>query len=349
MKHKIILTVLLMYILIAGACAQPENIVPETKTPETAADNGVVSEKQSSMPADLHSDHLRQISETYGSGDNILIIDAQAYIPSSDPQSGTLKVKNMDLALIGQYLCDNEQLQEKPSGDNSTLYVNGSHTIDNSLDYDISYQVSGDIAGNAAFSNYLLDKYFVGTDAQYRDDKAFNSEDQDYVRSMADKASKTFENIGLACEPSKISLYVGTDNRYCSVWMDAFVDGYPLVSRDDFMYTASSLFISEHGINGIQFSGLFDIENANQVSILSLDEALAVIKSNVEEKTINTSADKLLRIRLAYMVVNKDGVRSFYPVWCFDGYMAGLSEGEGARLAPLVCINAQTGAIEFAF
>ena len=283
--------------------------------------------------ASVVSENHRHISAEYGSGDYMLKIDADVTVPEGDILSGTLKEREPDLSLIEQYLCDGNALHKNEDG---TFYISDSNEAGTDLGSDYVLSINN---GSASFSNYKLDEYFTGFAIQqvlYSDQ---NEDQKAFVADMEAKTQTLFDQLNLEGKVSHTWLNDGETNRYCGVFVNAFIGDFPLVSSDYGNFIQSNITIADQGINSANFMGFYEIKAGEAVSVLPLDAVLSIIEQDVENKNINNYENTVDHITLAYMVERGEET-SFYPVWCFSGTP---SEDEG--MMPFLCINAQTGEV----
>lgn len=342
--------------LLLGGCATPDEAllqagtelaIRETykkdATDETSGNGTDAGSGASSV--DIHADNGRRITETYGSGEFVFQIDAQVIVPDADPQMGTMSVKNLDIALIEKYLCNGEKLHETPTEQEEFLYTSDSNETGLDIGYDIGLHIYKQEPGTALYDNYKLDKYYVNDTQRSLSWQELNEEQKSVAMKIQDASIELMKNLGLETDPDYLWFIDNGEDDFCSISLCPLVDGYPVIQKDDYQYMDMSLMIGDRGVNGIQFRGLFEISDSEPVDILSLDEALMIVRKGVEEKNINTYEDAISSIRLGYMLDMTDDQISFYPVWSFGYRYADWSYDMPYLMA--VCINAQTGAIEY--
>lgn len=346
MKIRILLGLIIAATsILCYSCAKPEIDTLSQNTNAGGGSDVSQSETDSSgaivyaLPSDIKSDNDRRVTETYGSGDYSFKIDATILVPDSEIQTGTLDIKEVDVSLIEQYLCGGELLHAAETQDSSIQYVSDGNEVDNDLDYDIGLMLSGD--GTGIFTNYKIDTYFTGDELKFIMPEEQAAEQKAFVESMEQQVQEIFNSLQLEAEVSHSWLQVGDANNNCVVFVNAYLNGFPLVLKEYGTYVQSNLTIAEQGVNGLFFDGLYKIKNATTASVMSLNEVLEIIKRDVESKNINGFRETIESIELAYMINRSDVGLEFYPVWCFSGRHSSIS-----GLMPFLCINAQTGGVE---
>ena len=354
MKRNVLLIPFLASVIIFGACAEPETdllMEEQGSTIESVAQtDGALKNAESSSPEASNSadeiagsaqmDNGRTIKETYGEGDYTFKIDAAVYVPDAPVQTGDLSAKNIDIERIETYLCDGEKLiQRDVDEDGNNEYISSGSSLDNGQDYDIAFSNISYLPGNALYTNWRFDEYYSGANFTPKNEQQWDSSEETFVDAMKDKTTALFNDLGLEAEVAGATLYkanASPSEDYCSVEMIAQVDGFSLLTPSYMDFYRSYCNIGERGVNSIQFSGLFQTQDSQTVSSLSLDSVLNIVKEGVENQNINTYDAVIDRIELAYIVDEENMV--FEPVWCFCS-----SQMVFGVTLPVLCINAQTG------
>lgn len=336
-KHNVLLGTIGIISLLMYGCASPDQEIIGEKPDKQNVTSGFNEENgNNSMEVGSNGslEDGRHISAVYGSGDYILKIDADVVIPETELMAGTLVPKEPDISLIEEYLCGGSELHKNADG---TSYISDSNEAGTDLGSDYIVHI-GD--GSINFSNYKLDSYFTGFPAQQIPPLQQNEDQKAFVADMENKTQELFDQLNIEGQISHSWLKVGDTDSYCGVFVNAYLEGVPLVSRDSGNFVQSNVTISGHGINGANIYGLYEIGESQPASILPLHEVLSIIERDIENKYINNYENVVESITLAYMLEQTDGL-SFFPVWCFSGV---ISEESGSM--PFLCINAQTGNVE---
>lgn len=300
------------------------------------------SRQGSNSLEDLSSDDERHISETYGDTEYSLKLDASISIPNSRIQAGTFQIRSIDVSLIEKFLCGGEKLsrlEHEEDDEIEVAYVSDTNEVKNDLDYDLLYAEYHDFAGAAGFANFRLDKVLSGTGFIEVALESYTDDQKKFVDAMESLCQQLFVNLGLEANIEGSNLLGGDKEDCCVIRMNSLIDGIPLIM--DHKFVQSSIRIGDPGVNSVAFQGLYEVSKAEDVTILSIDEVLGIIKKGVEDRQINSYKETMNSIRLAYMVSIENDVISFYPVWAFCSYYDG-----GDTLLPRLCINAQNGEIE---
>ena len=347
-KKKLIILLLLVSAVCVSSCASPdaELLIEDQGTTAAPESMQIVQSDTGQSPAlaeseDILSDNGRKVQEAYGEGEYQFKIDAEVYISSQPIQSGNLSVRNIDIGLIEQYLCDGEELIK---GSTPYEYVSSGNSLDNDLDYDIRFASDFDNPGNFSYTNWRLDQYYSGGAFEMKTEEQWDSEETAFVQAMREQTETLFKNLEIESLYSMAHFQKaiegsGTEDN-CYIHMISMLDGFPLISQQMNDYMRNYCHIGERGVNGMQLSGIFQKEDERDVSVLPLDEVLAIVKEGVENKEINTFEETMDRIDLAYMVNSVNQQLTFYPVWCFSGKIDSYQ-------VPFLCINAQTGSVAF--
>ena len=350
-----IAVVLLLSVVVSG-CAKPDEELLQMEngaepSVQNSAKNGNDPQQQDSIEkgtnaaVDVHADNQRVIKEVYGDEEFSFKIDATVVVPDAQIRTGTLSDKALDISLIEELLTGGVKLHPreiKSSEDGATeiRYVSDSNETGTYLDYDISYAPMS--KGMALYDNWKLDKYFVGFEMVITNTAERTPKQITFVKKMQSQGMEVFDKLGLETELAPYErLFISEQNDICYIPLNMMLDKFSLISKEYQTYVESSVNIAEQGINGIHFEGLYEMAEAHEVSIISLDETLAIIEKGVKDKSINTYDEIIGDVRLAYMVDDTKEVPEFYPVWCFS-----MRYDNDMPYLPVLCINAQTGAID---
>lgn len=327
-------------LVMSSASEHPESEIGEDTLNLTESASGSAAASQT--PETLGNG--RHISESFGDSEYFFKVEADIYIPDVTIQQGTMKTKSIDVSLIEQYLCDGQTLIESlyknpENGISYTEYIYDGNSVENDLDYDINYiPALPDIPGIAKFDDFRLDSELSGTGFMPVNRSDWSDEQEQFVDNMSAQCQQLFTNLGIEAQVGDIWLETGASNDCCTVFLNTLVDGLPLIHTNQFLQ--SSVRIGIPGINNINFAGLFEVNQAEEVSILSIDEIMEVVRQGVEGNTINTYTEPIEDVRLAYMVNTE--TMEFYPVWCFCARVSGMDV-----ILPRLGINAQTGQVAF--
>lgn len=354
-KISIISSVLICTLLCA--CAQPNsiNLKEETGDVQSAKTTAVhsasisVGNKMSkivgrtdNVSASVPSGDEISICETIGEGDYAFTVDAVVHVPDSVPQQGTFVTKNIDISVIEQYLCNGESLHEDPSPTDPSVvqYISDGNQVDNALSFDMQYAVHTTSPGTASFSNFRLDEAYTSPAMKILTSDKQSAQQQEFVTEMEDSAATLLDQLSV--EGILNSTWLNTDGtkKHCFVNFISCLNGYPLLA-DTGNFCLTSVNIGEQGTNGINFQGLFEISEASDVQVLSINEIMDKVRESISEKKVSIYQKTVTNIDLAYLTVSgNDKTVNFYPVWVFSG-----SIEEITGLVPFLCVDARTGEI----
>lgn len=199
--------------------------------------------------------------------------------------------------------------------------------------------------GSYFYENLSLDKNYAPSDGLYainsRQDESFGT----FAHEMKKQVMQIYDTMGL--EMSYVNTIYCEDTsdqrmqENCIIETVSLLDGLPLIQGNRGDYARCFCKIGAHGVSRMLLQGIFKMESANPVSVMSLDETLKIIKTGVEEKEINAYST-ITGITLAYMVTAEEEKNIFYPVWCFS---TAIEDADADW--PLLCVDAQTGHIVY--
>lgn len=324
-------------ICILTSCAAPEDEVIGGRDNQNT--NQVFENIQEEMTnhknLDIYKDNGRHVTATYGLDEYVFKIDADAVIPEKAMVKGKLGLKEMDISLIEQYLCDGEKLVWDNT---SSTYISQSDAVkDDDLNYDKSFYTIG---SDAVFENFTKDEYYDSINVQMLEEVNWTNENKLFVQKMAEQTEKLLKQLQLDTEYSHAWYETSDRNDYCEIYENVLFKSAPVISKSYGTWIQDCIKIGEYGVESIHFSGLYNIESSEDVlDIMSLDEVLTLIQKGVEEKNINASKDTIDSIQLMYMI--DEDMMTFIPVWCFSAYEADYGE------IPVLCIDAVNGDIFF--
>lgn len=340
MKKIILAMFCFCNVLLAVSCASPEDEIVGGRDGHgtssiTEDDTSQGSSANEKSEGDIRADQGRHITVTYGSGEYVFHIDADVRIPEASIVSGNLVIKEIDISRIEQYLCAGDSLVWD---DASNMYVSQTDTVTtDEVSYDRCFYTA-DNGAAAVFDDLTKDEYYqsMGTHTVSAQDQT--KEDQVFMNSMMQESTEILNHLQVDMDYSHIWYEISDDkNRYCSVFFNALMKDAPLVSPNDGSFLQGYVQLGEYGVNSIHFSGLYEADEAEEISnVMTLDEVLALVRQGVEEKNINTQTYTISSISLVYMI--NESSMTFSPAWCFAGAID-VDLGN----VPLLCIDAVTG------
>lgn len=356
MKKEVFVLFILLALLLFSACAQPDvqalkeaeqttnTVVADTLNgentetlddfEETLAVETDAENSESSNVEQIPEGNGTHIEEVIGEGEYTFAVDAMVSIPNSSPQEGTLTVKNIDLSLLEEYLCDGETLTEDTSDPLMKEYL--------SDDGSKRLVVYMDQPGAAYFNNSEQDTYYTSPDLLPVFDEELTDDQRQFLEQIEGETIEIVKNIGFEGDVMLSMYYTDGEIQYSNISLSSKINGYLLIANYlGNYYCLNTVNTGDHGIGSVNFQGFYEIGQASDVAVLSLDEIMAIVRDGVAQKNINTYNVPVTEVQLAYMVErDENNQASFYPVWCFAG---ALDEISGS--VPFLILDARTGEV----
>lgn len=333
-NRKLVKFLMASTVVLAAGCAQPENdVLQQWKDTENIKLSG---ETGSGSSYDASIEDGRKLEIVYGSGEFKFNIDAEVFVPSAQMKSGSAAIKDLDISLIEQYLCPETSLTYSQE---QNAYISSGNSTDSDLDFDIIYAPTGN--GYAYFENFKVTSSVSADNSIVEDDRLTNEQRKE-ADECQDLASQLFEDLSLSGGLSHYWYSVG-DTPQITVFINTYIEDVPLILKESGNYAQSTVNFYGKSVGQMNLSGLFELENADDVSIMPLDDVLDIINQGIESGNIYGSSINITRVELSYFMGNDTSGSSYiYPVWCFSGMIDAVS-----GTIPILCINAQTGEVEF--
>lgn len=323
MKRK---AVFIMFLgLIAGAasaCAEPEG--SNVSAVEESLDK--VSNDQLKDEQGRFVECIFEIPE-YSQGNDIRIA-AYVTIPEHAVEQGSYEQSMIPAEQIENVLLDGQKME----------YVNEVMGQE-------KWEIASEPGSDKAFKvNYMIDKgiqksFFSNTsvkelaDVEYTKNNCPTEEMKEQLEYLTNEAQDVFAQLGMNTEIMEAT--IGGESGYYTADIMAVprIDDILLVEPqcgfvDDYCW------VSTDGIGGMQMHGIYQKKDAQETSVMSVDDMLQIVKEKAENGEITGWNDvTYTNITLAYYL--DSGI--FYPVWyIYDA--AGIVD---------ICINAQTGTLCF--
>lgn len=322
MNRRIDMFLVAVMILMLCSCGKPEN---EELYEGTCTLTEVVAGKS------------EKITERYAIDDEALKINAEVEIPMVEIKQGELAEKAFNAERFSDIICPDVNLQKSDDSSDSTVYTGGDDYAD--LNYNKRVEVWKN-SGNRRYDDYQLDDYFRGNYIEKRKDEMSNDE-KEFVDQMSNQTQDILNQLGIQVQIMAEKLYEDNDKRYCWVFSDTLLDAHRLVDANEGEFFRCNVAIADKGINSIEIEGLYEIDNEENVKIISLEQMLAIVKKGVSERNINVYEEPVTNIALVYMLKEISGKIQFFPVWCLSGAI--FEEYE----KPFICIDARNGALVY--
>ncbi len=147
----------------------------------------------------------------------------------------------------------------------------------------------------------------------YTDETCLDEEMANQMQELTEKASSVCEEFGMDVRLWYRDILVENGYYLAGIYMLSLLDSVPLVS-DGFITSYCNL--SDEGIAGMSFAGCFTKKNAQEVSVLSIDQLLKILEEKAGAGEIDMG-EEITSITLAYHMDFTNG--TFYPVWCLYG------------------------------
>ena len=203
------------------------------------------------------------------------------------------------------------------------------------------WQIAPEPGSDKAFkANYMINRgiqksFFSNTsveelaDIEYTKNNCPTQEMEEQLEHLTDEAQDVFLRLGMNTKILDASIGGKSGYYTANILAVPCMDDIMLVDpRIGFVDNAC--FISTDGVNSMQMHGTYQKKNVQEVSVMSVDDMLQIVKGKAENGEMMGWNDvTYTNITLAYYLDSG----TFYPVW----YIYSDS------LLAYICINAQTG------
>lgn len=306
-------------IFLLSACAEPEinQVSAEEESINKVADDQLKNEQNRfvectfEIPKDAPGDDIH--------------IAAYVTIPEHVVEQGDYEQSMISAEQIEDILLDGQKMEK----------IEGVSTQE-------EWQIASEPGSDKAFKiNYMIDRgiqksFFSDTsvreltDFEYTKSNCPTQEMEEQLEYLTNEAQDVFMRLGM--NTKILEATIGGESGYYTANILAVpcMDDIMLVNPQ-IGFVDNACFISTDGINSMQMHGIYQKKNAQEVTVMSVDNMLQIVKEKAENGEIMGWNDTTYTdITLAYYLDSG----TFYPVWyIYSG------SGFGAH----ICINAQTG------
>ncbi len=327
------------YLGIAAACALSV-LACGCADPETEADvESAMSSSELSQKAiqelnkSLEKEQGRQIEETFAIPESAvgedIHISASVEIPTTDIGKGTFTQTLPTIEQVETYLTNGEKLEEisAPYGDQEWWLqkeINGEKKLQMGYMINMADQV-------AQFDNKVIPNM---TEWPYKKGSCPTQELEDRLAQMTQETQDIFGSLGVETMVLDTELGEKEGHYMVHVTMTSCKGGLPLVKEDGSLVLEGA-FNTDEGVSSFQTNGVIELQEQKKVSVISVDDFLAVVKENAAEGKIKGWNDVVYtKLTLAYCVDSIN--QKYFPVW--------LLYPEDSPIT-YICVNAQTGEV----
>lgn len=314
--------------MLACGCADPETEADA----ESAMSSSELSEKAiQALNKSLEKEQGRQIEETFAIPESAvgedIHISASVEIPTTDIGRGTFEQTLPTVEEAETYLTNGEKLEEisAPYGYQEWWLkkeINGEKKLQ--MDYMISMadQV-------AQFDNKVIPNVI---EFPYKKGNCPTQELEDRIARMTQETQDIFSEFGVETMVLDSELGENAGQYMVNVSLASCRGGLPLV-KEDGSFVWEWAFYTDEGVSSFHTNGVIELQEQEKVSVISVDDFLAVVKEKAAEGKIAGGNDTVYtKLTLAYCV---DSINhKYFPVWR-------LYQGDSP--ITYICVNAQTG------
>ncbi len=290
-------------IFLLSGCAEPEQEpVYDSALLEDTSDASALLEEQG-----------RLVQCTFETPEEVwmdLEIDAVVTVPETAVEAGEFEYTLPTVEQIEKLLIDGEKMQP-----NTADFLEESWLIDSGDGTGSIYYYIEPVYHMSRFTNMsvrdIVDPLYT---TYYTDETCLDEEMAEQMQELTEKASSVYEAFEMDVRLWYRDIKVENGYYLAGIEMISLLDSVPLVSDDIFMTSFCNL--SDEGIAGMSFAGCFTKKNAQEVSVLSIDQLLKILEEKAGAGEIDMG-EEITSITLAYHMDFTNG--TFYPVWCLYG------------------------------
>ncbi len=295
--------------MLACGCADPETEADA----ESAMSNSEVSQKAiQALNKSLEKEQGRQIEETFAVPESAvggdIYISASVEIPTTDIGKGTFTKTLPTVEEAETYLTNGEKLDEISSQYGIQEWwlqkeVNGEEKLQMVYQIQSAEQI-------ANFGNKVIPDV---TEFPYKKGNCPTQELEDRLARMTQETQDLFREFGVETMVLDSELGENAGQYMVDVTMTSCKGGLPLV-KEDGSFVWEWAFNTDEGVSSFQTNGVIELQEQKKVSIISVDDFLAVVKENAAEGKIKGWNDMVYtKLTLAYCVDSTN--LKYFPVW----------------------------------
>lgn len=314
--------------MLACGCAEPETEADAA----SAMSSSELSEKViQALNKNLEKEQGRKIEETFAIPESAvgedIHISASVEIPTTDIGKGTFTQILPTVEEAETYLTNGEKLDESSSQYGIQEWwlqkeINGEEKWQMVYRIQLAEQI-------AQFENEVIPNV---TEFPYMKGNCPTQELEDRLARMTQETQDLFSEFGVETIVLDSELGEHAGQYMVNVSLASCRGGLPLV-KEDGSFVWEWAFNTDEGVSSFHTNGVIELQEQKKVSVISVDDFLAIVKENAAEGKIAGGNDTVYtKLTLAYCV---DSINhKYFPVWM-------LYQGDSP--ITYICVNAQTG------
>lgn len=314
--------------MLACGCADPETEADA----ESAMSSSELSQKAiQALNKSLKKEQGRQIEETFAIPESAvggdIHISASVEIPTTDIGKGTFTQTLPTVEEAEAYLTNGEKLEESSSQYGIQEWwlqkeINGEEKWQMVYRIQLADQI-------AQFQNEVIPNV---TKFPYKKGNCPTQELEDRFARMTQETQDLFSEFGVETMVLDSELGENAGQYMVNVSLASCRGGLPLV-KEDGSFIWEWAFNTDEGVSSFQTNGVIELQEQKKVSVISVDDFLAVVKENAAEGKIKGwNGAVYTKLTLAYCVDSTN--QKYFPVWL-------LYREDNPNV--YICVNAQTG------
>lgn len=325
------------------------------KTPDHITENGngiKLAEKETVIVLDsnntLESDDMSEIPERLQLSEEFddysVNIDSDITRPKTELTSGQISAESVSLELVRDVLNPDADWDERDGA--YYIMVPESERQPDTSEYLFSLSYGEDIENQILYDSYGYSEDFPAdaetlNESDWTDEQRFYFEEcQNYVYELLGKMSLSYQIIDYNLEGTK-------ETWYSSFGLAFSIDGIPTCNisnskAENIKNIHGSMSVNTDTVNGFYINGNYGATSNGTVEMLPWEDILKTFMAGIGESNAGRLLQEIniTKIQIEYLVY--DDCR-YVPVWTFYNTI------EGVDCTPIMCINAETGSIEYAW
>lgn len=303
-------------LLLFPGCAKPET--EQTDISVTAgSDTSALEEEQGRS--------VSEMIEIPGQDDGGLEIQATVTVPEHAVQAGTVKHHTPSVYEIEKVFTNGKKMSKDPDGGENSWMIQDSDKKDA---FQMSYSIMSD-SGMSRFENVTVKDCsdYPYTDINCPDEKMSNA-----MNSLSDQTIGLYRKFGMQVQLSNQEINQVDGEYRAHIQALSLLDQVPVVWNTG-VFAENGCFLSEKGVSSMSFCGSFEKAQAEDVSVISVDQLLRVLRQMAEDGNLDAGG-QISDIRLLYYV--DCDTWKFYPIWCLLDADGAIQTGIDAQTGKLV-------------
>lgn len=316
--------------MLACGCAEPETEADAA----SAMSSSELSEKAiQALNKSLEKEQGRQIEETFAVPESAvggdIHISASVEIPTTDIGKGTFTQTLPTVEEAETYLTNGEKLEEISSQYGIQEWCQKKE-INGEEKWQMVYRIQP-AEQIAQFESEVIPNV---TEFPYKKGNCPTQELEDRLARMTQETQDLFSEFGVETMVLDSELGEHAGQYMVHVSLTSCKGGLPLV-KEDGCFVWEWAFNTDEGVSSFHTNGVIELQEQKKVSVISVDDFLAVVKENAAEGKISGWNDTVYtKLTLAYCVDSIN--QKYFPVWL-------LYPEDSPNIQ--ICMNAQTGEV----